>query len=58
MMDLIRKILGMCTHDYEIIRQGEMVRRYSDGTRGVIGTCYERKCKKCGEINIKKSIVD
>ena len=53
MMNLIRKLLGLCEHRWVIIREVQMT---SDEALTIpVGTKFVMQCDKCGNIKTKKS---
>ena len=54
MIKLIRLLLGLCDHKYEIIERRDICRKISNQNK-VTGTFFIQKCNKCG--NIKQTTV-
>lgn len=46
-MKLLRKLLGLCEHEFEIVATGHI--RHSDG-ESLSGDWYDCRCKKCGRM--------
>jgi hypothetical protein len=50
-MNLLRKIFGLCQHQWELHAQFEKVRN-SDNSK--VGQIYLLKCSKCGDMKTHK----
>ena len=46
MIKLIRKLLGLCDHKWETIREGNLLSKDKTG----IGRYYVLRCESCGHI--------
>jgi hypothetical protein len=55
MIKIIRKLLGLCEHQWEIFQR---VRLWDNSvsTSRPVGTKYHLQCKHCGDVKIKKDI--
>lgn len=58
-MSFFRKLLGLCSHEWETVESGDLHRAYDIGTWAVgdaeprkvcVGRWHTLRCKKCGEL--------
>lgn len=53
MLNKLRKLLGLCVHEWEIFHKVLLWDDYTS-TKYPVGTLYHLKCKHCGNIKSKR----